>query len=132
HRIGRTGRAGATGIAISFASSREIDSLRSIERYIGQSIPQQVIVGLEPARPLRRSTSGGASMPASGKRWQAATPGKRYGQGASLKNFSGSRPGRKPYPDTQISRDDKRSFKREGGKNGDFRTSRPSRQARWA
>ena len=45
HRIGRTGRAGATGIAISFASGKEVDSLRSIERYIGQSIPQQVIAG---------------------------------------------------------------------------------------
>ena len=132
HRIGRTGRAGATGIAISFASFREIDSLRSIERYIGQSIPQQVIAGLEPARPLRRSTSGSAALPASGKRWQGATAGKRFGQTASPKNFPGSRPSRKPYADTQISRDDKRSFKREGGKTGDFRNSKPSRQARWA
>ena len=58
HRIGRTGRAGASGIAISFASSREVDFLHQIERYIGQTIPQQVIPGLEPARPLRRSSSG--------------------------------------------------------------------------
>ncbi len=132
HRIGRTGRAGASGIAISFASSRELDSLRSIERYIGQSIPQQVITGLEPARPLRRASSGSASMPSSGKRWQGATAGKRYGQSASPKNFSGARPSRKPYGDNQISRDDKRSFKREGGKTGDFRNSKPSRQSRWA
>jgi len=132
HRIGRTGRAGASGIAISFASSRELDSLHSIERYIGQSIPQQVITGLEPARPLRRASSGSTSMPSSGKRWQGATAGKRYGQSASPKNFTGSRPSRKPYGDNQISRDDKRSFKREGGKTGDFRNSKPGRQSRWA
>jgi superfamily II DNA/RNA helicase len=131
HRIGRTGRAGATGIAISFASSKEVDSLRSIERYIGQSIPQQVITGLEPVRPLRRS-SGGASAPSSGKRWQGASSGKRYGQGPSSKNSFGARPGRKPYADNRISRDDKRSFKSEGGKAGDFRTGKPSRQSsRW-
>jgi superfamily II DNA/RNA helicase len=130
HRIGRTGRAGATGIAISFASGKEIDSLRSIERYIGQSIPQQVIPGLEPARPLRRS-SGTASAPSSGKRWQGASAGKRYGQGASPKNFLGARTGRKSYADSRISRDDKRSFRSEGGKSGDFRGAKLSRQSRW-
>jgi superfamily II DNA/RNA helicase len=132
HRIGRTGRAGATGIAISFASGKEVDSLRSIERYIGQSIPQQVIPGLEPARPLRRSGSGGTSAPFSGKRWQGASAGKRYGRGASPKNSFGARPGGKPYADNRISKDDKRSFRSEGGKSGDFRGSRPGRQSRWA
>jgi superfamily II DNA/RNA helicase len=130
HRIGRTGRAGATGIAISFASGKEVDSLRSIERYIGQSIPQSVIAGLEPARPLRRASSGGASMPSSGKRWQGASTGKRYGQGASSKNSFGARPSRKPYADTRISRDDRKSFKSEG-KAGDFRSAKPGRQSRW-
>ena len=53
HRIGRTGRAGASGIAISFVSNGEIDCLKRIERYTGQSIPQHVIPGLEPAQPLQ-------------------------------------------------------------------------------
>jgi len=130
HRIGRTGRAGATGIAISVASSREVDSLHSIERYIGQTIPQQIITGLEPARPLRR-TSGG-SAPASGKRWQGATAGNRYGQNTSPKSPFGARPSRKPYAASQVSRDDRRSFRSEGGKTGDFRNTKPIRQSRWA
>jgi len=133
HRIGRTGRAGATGIAISFASGKEVDSLRSIERYIGQSIPQQVIAGLEPARPLRRVSTGGSSAPSSGKRWQGATAGKRYGQNASPRSpFGASKPSRKPYTENRFSGDDRRSFKSEGGKNGDFRTAKPARQSRWA
>ena len=131
HRIGRTGRAGASGIAISFASSREVDSLRSIERFIGQSIPQHVITGLEPARPLRRSSGGSSAPSSSGKRWQGATAGGRYGRNASTKSSFDFKTSRKPYAENRVSGDDKRGFKREGGKPGDFR-AKPARQSRWA
>ena len=137
HRIGRTGRAGATGIAISFASGKEVDSLRSIERYIGQSIPQQVIAGLEPSRPLRRASSGGASAPASGKRWQGATAGKRYGQGAQStrpSRFSDNRkakPGEGGYFNDR-NRDSAKKESRDAGNFRDFRNNKPARQTRWA
>jgi ATP-dependent RNA helicase RhlE len=39
HRIGRTGRAGASGIALSFCSREEKAYLRDIERLIKKSIP---------------------------------------------------------------------------------------------
>ena len=39
HRIGRTGRAGNTGIAISFCSREERDELRDIQKLIGKNIP---------------------------------------------------------------------------------------------
>ncbi|HJV33755.1 DEAD/DEAH box helicase [Geomonas sp.] len=58
HRIGRTGRAGATGVAISFCSMNEVAYLDRIERYTGKSLEQHVIPGLEPSRPLRRVNSG--------------------------------------------------------------------------
>ncbi|MEI6207098.1 MAG: DEAD/DEAH box helicase [Desulfuromonadales bacterium] len=57
HRIGRTGRAGATGIAISFASSSERNYLERIERFIGKKLPELQIVGLEPATTLRKSST---------------------------------------------------------------------------
>lgn len=39
HRIGRTGRAGANGVAISFCNEEERKSLRNIEKTISKSIP---------------------------------------------------------------------------------------------
>jgi len=39
HRIGRTGRAGATGIAVSFCDGSERDLLRDIEKMTGKKIP---------------------------------------------------------------------------------------------
>ncbi|NND97885.1 MAG: DEAD/DEAH box helicase [Pirellulaceae bacterium] len=39
HRIGRTGRAGAEGIAISFCTVDEIEELRAIERLTRQKLP---------------------------------------------------------------------------------------------
>ncbi|MBI5724945.1 MAG: DEAD/DEAH box helicase [Planctomycetes bacterium] len=39
HRIGRTGRAGAAGQAISFCSDEQRDDLREIERLLGRQIP---------------------------------------------------------------------------------------------
>ena len=47
HRIGRTGRAGANGIAISLVSHDEVDYLRDIEKLLKQSLPTGVIEGFE-------------------------------------------------------------------------------------
>jgi superfamily II DNA/RNA helicase len=54
NRIGRTGRAGATGIAISLASRGDLPYLDRIEGYLGHNLPVRVIPGLEPDHPIRR------------------------------------------------------------------------------
>jgi ATP-dependent RNA helicase RhlE len=48
HRIGRTGRAGANGEAISLFSPDETTFLRDIEKLIGMKLPKENIVGFEP------------------------------------------------------------------------------------
>ncbi|MTE26716.1 DEAD/DEAH box helicase [Winogradskyella ouciana] len=48
HRIGRTGRAGASGQAISLVSADEISYLRGIEKLIDTSIDVEIIEGFEP------------------------------------------------------------------------------------
>ncbi len=122
HRIGRTGRAGASGIAISFASFREMDSLRSIERYIGQSIPQQVIPGLEPARPLRRATGGGRPAQSAGRR--GAPSGRRYSSNPASPRPFWSKSDRKGSSEGGYTREKKWDAKRQGGKTGDYRFSK--------
>jgi ATP-dependent RNA helicase RhlE len=53
HRIGRTGRAGAEGLAISLVSHEEEGRLREIGRLLKQDIAIEPVAGFETARPLR-------------------------------------------------------------------------------
>jgi ATP-dependent RNA helicase RhlE len=48
HRIGRTGRAGAKGEAVSLVCVDENGFLREIERLIKREIPKEIIPGFEP------------------------------------------------------------------------------------
>ncbi|MFT4781323.1 MAG: ATP-dependent RNA helicase RhlE [Psychroserpens sp.] len=48
HRIGRTGRAGANGKAISLVSADETTFLRDIEKLIGEKIEVEILEGFEP------------------------------------------------------------------------------------
>ncbi|MBP7470471.1 MAG: DEAD/DEAH box helicase [Flavobacterium sp.] len=48
HRIGRTGRAGASGEAISLFSPDETVFLRDIEKLVGLKLPKENIAGFEP------------------------------------------------------------------------------------
>ena len=49
HRIGRTGRAGSTGEAMSLVMQEELPLLKDIERFSKQSIPRVKIDGFNPA-----------------------------------------------------------------------------------
>jgi len=51
HRIGRTGRAGATGIALSFAASKDMSIVRQIEKYTGQRMNLFQVPGMESKGP---------------------------------------------------------------------------------
>jgi ATP-dependent RNA helicase RhlE len=55
HRIGRTARAGAEGLAIAFCSADEVANLRAIERLIRQQVPVMAVEG-------NRSTAAAAAV----------------------------------------------------------------------
>ena len=53
HRIGRTGRAGSPGHAVSLVCVDELKLLGEIQRVLGATVPQEVIAGFEPDRSIR-------------------------------------------------------------------------------
>ncbi|OBS30149.1 RNA helicase [Tepidimonas fonticaldi] len=85
HRIGRTGRAGAEGEALSFVSLDEEGWMMAIERFTGQQIPVQVLPEFMPepgekAEPIamgRQVLWGGAGKPPSREVMAAAAKAAR-------------------------------------------------------
>ena len=60
HRIGRTGRAGQSGVAVSFVSASTESHLRLIEKRHGTTLVREIAVGFEPAE----AAAPVASLPA--------------------------------------------------------------------
>lgn len=76
HRIGRTGRAGSQGIAISFASNMDRHILRKIEQYTGQKVEATVIEGFEPKRQINMNAPDGKRSKGRGRNAGGSTAHK--------------------------------------------------------
>ncbi len=63
HRIGRTGRNGATGIAISLVGPQDNDKLRAIERLTGQRLERQELQGVAAVAAVPASSRQDRSQP---------------------------------------------------------------------
>jgi len=103
HRIGRTGRAGRDGLAITFAEFRDRRKIFDIEAYSRQQFKSETIPGLEPqqrfadARPKSnfggRERSGGFDHHARDRKFGGGSSGRMPGFGASREGFSYERKG---------------------------------------
>jgi len=80
HRIGRTGRAGSEGEAISLVCVDELDFLKGIEKLLQRKLPSEVVAGFEPdpsikaqpvfkSRPARGGHGARSGEQAGQRRW---------------------------------------------------------------
>jgi ATP-dependent RNA helicase RhlE len=120
HRIGRTGRAGAEGIALSLVSSEERIQLRDIEKLLNKDIEKTILPGFEPGpevplSAIKRAAGGGggnrSAGAGAGRPRQGGAPGNSSGQprragGGGFGGFGGNRDGN-------------RDGNREGARSGD-------------
>ncbi|MEP5934707.1 MAG: helicase-related protein, partial [Winogradskyella arenosi] len=83
HRIGRTGRAGAEGQAMSLVSADETSYLKGIEKLIGESIPVEILEGFEP-------DPNASTEPI--KPGQNRNRGQRNNRGGNAKNTQKNKP----------------------------------------
>ena len=119
HRIGRTGRAGHDGIALSFCEQEETEYLRDIQKLIGKKVP--VITDhpfppdfdttkVTPAPPQRQGRSGGGN--------REGREGRRpQGNGNRQSSSPASNDRRPNTANSAPRRDDTRSQPRNGGSN---------------
>jgi len=93
HRIGRTGRNGATGEALSLVAPEEGGLLRQIQRMLKAEIVMQTVDGFEPSRPIRLD----APIPKNGGGQQRRQPvAGRPAQRPDQQRPGGQRTPRKP------------------------------------
>ncbi|MFU8798070.1 MAG: helicase-related protein, partial [Gammaproteobacteria bacterium] len=85
HRIGRTGRAGEKGIAITFALTSEFRTVQQIERMLGTSLPLLTIPGLEPRSGFRKGAPS-TSTKSFGKKKFGKPSNPRFSRGGSVGN----------------------------------------------
>ncbi len=111
HRTGRTGRAGAEGLAVSLVAPNEWNLLISIQRYLGLEMEQGAIPGLK-ARyqgPKQQKSSGKAAGPkkkkstktAAAKKKQRARDQKNRGKRRSTVSADGFAPLTRPARPTR-------------------------------
>jgi superfamily II DNA/RNA helicase len=120
HRIGRTGRAGASGTAISFVNRNDMQALQKIERFIGHKVTVSTVTGMEarfkpgmgkPARPAGRPT-GKPGGKFAGKPGGKPAFGKSAGAGRSGSSQ------KSPWQDRKAAHPTPRHADRSGSRGG--------------
>ena len=92
HRIGRTGRAGKNGLAISLVNHAENINVRNIERFTKQQIPVNIIAGYEPKKTAATSKPKSNWKPGGARTPTVHRTESRFGKPGAAKREGFSRP----------------------------------------
>lgn len=132
HRIGRTGRAGAEGEAISLVSADEAKQLFAIERLLKRKLDRQIIDDFEPSHDVPETGRGG-SQP------KKAKPASKRSQNFKKKRSNNRNKGKASFSEEQTSEQSRykkpykknKSKKNKGSHNNEGATSaQPKRSHR--
>lgn len=126
HRIGRTGRAGAEGQAISLVSADEIQQLSDIERLIQKLLPRKFVDGYEPIHDVPESKLRPPARPKKPKKPKAASSARRTSSNSNTSGSNKNRPNKNNSETTGQNRKRKPS-KNASGKDNTQRKN-PKRQ----
>jgi len=123
HRIGRTGRAGRNGLAITLAERRDVGMIRRIERFTTQPIAVAVVAGLEPKFTAPTMNGPGfGGKPGFGQRRPGGFGGPRPQGGGFGGGFGGGHQGdRRPGGFRDDARPQGGGFRAEGAPQSGFR-----------
>jgi ATP-dependent RNA helicase RhlE len=91
HRIGRTGRAGVSGEAISFVAAEEMAFLADIEKLMRRALPREVVPGFEPSNAPAR-----AEMPRPAQAPRRNQPRRARGTGGGERRWPQRTEARRP------------------------------------
>ncbi|MEC7528207.1 MAG: DEAD/DEAH box helicase [Pseudomonadota bacterium] len=127
HRIGRTGRAGASGQAWSFVCAEELQNLKDIETLIQKLLPRETLEGFEPQQAVPVTTLSKPKKPKKAKKPKApqgesGSEGKRSGENKKSGQRQGNRSGngnpRAGKPDSRNNSGGKPAGRRRSGSEG--------------
>uniref|UniRef100_A0A7C2P9W2 DEAD-box ATP-dependent RNA helicase RhpA n=1 Tax=Schlesneria paludicola TaxID=360056 RepID=A0A7C2P9W2_9PLAN len=91
HRIGRTGRAGATGVAVAFCDETERNLLRAIERLLKRPLPTDRVDGLTQERSRAPADRSPLTLSGDAARQHNSKPAHQFRRGHGVARSPGSR-----------------------------------------